>query len=54
MEQATFRLLRKMFLYLERGPERYALAWRVSSTFSTIDGEETCSTRTFRRATQGI
>lgn len=41
----NFKAAQKNVLYLERGPERYALAWRVSSAFSTIDGEETYSTR---------
>lgn len=41
-------------LYLERGPERYVLAWSVSRAFSTTDGEETCLKRMLRRATPGF
>lgn len=37
----NFKAAQKDVLYLERGPERYALAWRVSSAFSATDGEDT-------------
>lgn len=43
-EQARFGLHRGK-LYLERGPERYVLAWSASRAFSTTDGEETCLKR---------
>lgn len=49
-----FWAAQKDLLYLERGPERYVLAWSVSRAFSTIDGEETHSTRMLRRATPGL
>lgn len=52
-EQARFGLHRGK-LYLERGPERYVLAWSASRAFSTTDGEETCLKRMLRRATPGF
>lgn len=52
-EQARFGLHRGK-LYLERGPERYVLAWSMSRAFSTTDGEETSLKRMLRRATPGF
>lgn len=49
-----FWAAQKDLLYLERGPERYVLAWSVSRAFSTIDGVETHSTRMLRWATPGL
>ena len=46
-----FWAAQKEALYLARGPERYVLAWSVSTAFSTIDREGTHSTRKLRRAT---
>lgn len=43
-----FWAAQKEALYLERGPERYVLAWSESRAFSIIDGEETHSTRNLR------
>lgn len=47
-EQARFGLHMGK-LYLERGPERYVLAWSASRAFSTTDGEETCLKRMLTR-----
>lgn len=45
LQAGRFWAAPKDLLYLERGPERYVLAWRMSRAFSIIDGEETRSTR---------
>lgn len=54
LRAGTFWAAQKDLLYLERGPERYVLAWSGSRAFSTIDGEETHSTRKLRWETPGL